>query len=143
MKIAQYGIAIVVIHEIVNGLHGLAHIKIPAPLSLLQSSFVVLVIFLAAIIAAILLWTRFYRIGIWFLLNALIGSILVSTYIHLIAMSPAHISQVSWSGWGLLFYVTAILSLVIDGLGCWLYGQALKSIRQSQGILADGGIAQI
>ncbi|MEH2184307.1 hypothetical protein [Nostoc sp.] len=98
---------------------------------------------LAPMIAAILLWTRFYRIGIWFLLNALIGSILVSTYIHLIAMSPAHISHVSWEGWGLLFYVTAILSLVIDGLGCWLCGQGLKSIRQSQEILADSGIAQI
>jgi hypothetical protein len=132
MKFTQYGSAIVVIHEIINGLHGLAHIRIPVPLSPLQSLLVLVVIFLAPIIAAILLWTRFNRTGIWFLLNALIGSILVSTYIHVIAMSPAHISQVAWQGWGLLFYVTAILSLVIDGLGCWLCGQALKSLRQPE-----------
>lgn len=143
MKISQYGIAIVVIHEIVNGLHGLAHIKIPVPLSLIQSSLVLLVIFLAPIVAAISLWTRFYRMGIWFLLSALVGSILVSTYIHLIGMSPANISQVSWQGWGLLFYVTAILSFVIDGLGCWLCGRALKSIHQPAKVLADGDMAQV
>ncbi|WP_335188283.1 hypothetical protein [Nostoc sp.] len=58
-------------------------------------------------------------------------------------MSPAHISQVSWEGWGLLFYITAILSLVIDGLGCWLCGQALKSIRQPAEVLADSDMAQV
>ena len=137
MKIAQFGIAIVMMHEIANGLHGLAHIKIPIPLSLLQSSFVVVVIFLAPMIAAILLWTRFYRTGIWLLLSAMVGSILFSIYIHLIAISPAHISQVSWESWGLLFYVTAILILVIDGLGCWLCGRALKSIRQPEEVWAN------
>jgi hypothetical protein len=34
MKIAQYGTAIVVIHAITNGLHGLAHVEIPVALSL-------------------------------------------------------------------------------------------------------------
>jgi hypothetical protein len=63
MKIARYGTGIVVLHALVNGLHGLAHIKIPVPLSLLQSSFVGIVIFPIPIIAAILLWTQFYRIG--------------------------------------------------------------------------------
>ncbi|OUL32022.1 hypothetical protein BV378_00365 [Nostoc sp. RF31YmG] len=135
MKIAQYGTAIVVMHEIANGLHGLAHIKIPVPLSPLQSSFVVVVIFIAPIIATVLLWTWFYRIWIWLLLSAMIGSILFSIYIHLIAISPAHISQVSWGGWGLLFYVTAILILFIDGWGCWISGWALKTIQQPEEVL--------
>lgn len=126
MKIAQSGTAIVLIHEVINGLHGLAHIKIPVPLSPIQGLLVLAVIFLAPIIAAILLWTRFSRIGVWFLLNAMAGSILVSTYIHLIAVSPTHTFQVSWQGWGLLFYTTAILSLVIDGLGCWISVQASR-----------------
>jgi hypothetical protein len=57
MKIARYGTLIVMIHGIVNGLHGLAHLKIPVPLSLLQSLFVGIIIFLIPIIAAVLLWT--------------------------------------------------------------------------------------
>jgi hypothetical protein len=58
MKIAQYGTAIVVIHAIANGLHGLAHVEILVALSLLQSLFVGIVIFPIPIIAAVLLWTQ-------------------------------------------------------------------------------------
>lgn len=137
MKITRYGTVIVLVHEVINGLHGLAHIKIPVPLSPIQGSCVLAVIFLAPIIAVILLWTRFSRIGLWFLLSAMISSILVSTYIHLIAMNPAHMSQVSWEGWGLLFYASAIFSLIIDGFGCWWCGQALKLIQQPEGNLAS------
>ncbi|MBD2536414.1 hypothetical protein H6G97_46900 [Nostoc flagelliforme FACHB-838] len=63
MKIAQYGTGIVVMHVIVHGLHGFAHNEIPASLSLLQGSFVGVVVILAPIIAAGLLWMPFYRIG--------------------------------------------------------------------------------
>ena len=69
MKIAQYGTTIVVMHAIVYGLHGFAHKEIPVPLSLLQSLFVGVVVTLAPIIAAVLLWTQFYRIGSWILLS--------------------------------------------------------------------------
>jgi hypothetical protein len=43
------GTAIVVLHAISHTLHGLAHVKIPVPLSSLQSLFIVAVIFLAPI----------------------------------------------------------------------------------------------
>lgn len=69
MKIAQSGTTIVVMHAIVHGLLGFAHKEIPVPLSLLQSLFVGVVVTLAPIIAAILLWTQFSRIGSWILLN--------------------------------------------------------------------------
>ena len=69
MKIAQYGTTIVVMHAIVHGLHGFAHKEIPITLSLLQSLFVGAVVTSAPIIAAVLLWTQFYRIGSWILLS--------------------------------------------------------------------------
>ena len=68
MKIAQYGTIIVVIHAIAHGLHGLAHMEIPILLSLLQSLFIGAVILLTPIIAAVLLWMPFDRIGSWLLL---------------------------------------------------------------------------
>jgi hypothetical protein len=67
MKIAQYGTTIVVMHVIVHGLHGFAPQGTPSPLSLLQSLFVGVVVTLAPIIAAVLLWTQFYQI--WILLG--------------------------------------------------------------------------
>ncbi len=130
MKVAQYGTTIVVIHAIANGLHGLAHVEIPVSLSLVQSLFVGTVIFPTPIIAAVLLWTQFYRIGSWLLLCSIAGSLLFGLYNHFIVMSPDHVSQVSFAGWGLLFQITAYLVLIVDGLGCWIGIWALKTIQQ-------------
>jgi len=80
MKIAQHGTTIVVMHAIVHGLHGLAHKELPVPLSLLQALFVGVVVILAPIIAAGLLWTPFYRIGSWLLLSSIAGSLLSEIY---------------------------------------------------------------
>lgn len=132
MKIAQYGTAIVVIHASANGLHGLAHVEIPVALSLPQSLFVEIVIFPIPIIAAVLLWTKFYRIGSWFLLSSIAGSLLFGIYNHFIVMSPDHVSQVSFEGWGLLFQVTAFLILIVDGLGCGFGAWALRNLQQRE-----------
>ena len=69
MKIAQYGTTIVVMHTIVHGRQGFAHKEIPVSLSRLQNLFVGVVVTLTPIIAAILLWTQFYRIGSWIVLS--------------------------------------------------------------------------
>jgi hypothetical protein len=132
MKVAQYGTAIVVIHAIANGLHGLAHVEIPVALSLLQSLFVGIVIFLIPIIAAVLLWTQFYRIGSWLLLGSMAGSLFFGLYNHFIVMSPDHVSQVSFAGWGLLFQVTAFFILIVDGLGCGVGVWAIKAIQKGE-----------
>lgn len=134
MKVAQYGITIVILHAIAHGLHGLAHTQIPVPLSLLQSAFIVAVIFLAPILAATLLWTSFYRIGGWLLLSSMAGAILFGIYNHLLVISPDHVSQVSLTSWGLLFQVTASLTLIIDGFGCWIGVWALKPVQQPESV---------
>ena len=136
MKIAQYGTTLVIIHTIANGLHGLAHRSIPIPLSLFQSLFVGIVIFLIPIVAAVLLWTQFDRIGIWLLLSSIAGALLFGIYNHFIVISPDHVSQVSFAGWGLLFQVTAILIVIVDGLGSGFGVWALRNMQQKeQGIL--------
>ena len=134
MKIAQSGTAIVVLHAIAHGLHGLAHTEIPVPLSLPQSLFVGGVIFLIPIIAAGLLWTSFDLIGGWLLLGSMTGAVLFGIYNHFITISPDHISQVSFEGWGLLFQITAILTIIVDGFGCWIGLSALKSVQQPEQI---------
>jgi hypothetical protein len=129
MKIAQYGTAIVVMHVLLHVLHGLAHNEIPVPLSRFQGLFVGVVVILAPIIAAGLLWTPFYRIGSWLLLGSFAGSLLSAIYNHHLVISPDHVSQVSFEGWGLLFQATAYLMLVVDGLGCWIGVLALRTIQ--------------
>lgn len=134
MKVAQAGTAIIIIHVIAHTLHGLAHTQIPVPLSLLQSGFVGGVVLLAPIIAAILLWTPLYRIGGWLLLGSMAGAILFGIYNHFIAISPDHVSHVSFEGWGLLFQVTAILTLIVDGFGCWVSLWALSAGSKKENV---------
>jgi hypothetical protein len=132
MKIAQVGTALVVLHTITHGLHGLAHVKIPIPLSALQSWFISGVILLAPIVAAVLLWTPFHRVGSWLLLSSMTGAILFGLYNHLLVISPDHISHVALSGWGWLFQITAMLTLIVDGCGCWSSIQALSAAPPSK-----------
>lgn len=131
MKAAQYGTAIVIIHAIAHALHGLAHAEIPIPLSLSQDVFIGIVIMLMPIISAVLLWTRFSRIGFWLLLSSLFGAILFGLYNHYIVISSDHVSQVSFTRWGLLFQLTAVLPLIIDGLGSWVSIRALKTAPEA------------
>jgi len=50
-------------------------------------------------------------------------------YNHHLVISPDHVSQISFEGWGLLFQVTAYLMLIVDGLGCWIGVLALRTIQ--------------
>lgn len=135
MKVAEWVTTIVFIHIIAHALHGLAHQEIPVPLSPLQIVFIGVVIALAPIIAAFLLWTKFDRIGSWLLLNSMVMAILFGIYNHFIAIGPDRVSQVSFEGWGLLFQMTAILTLIVDGFGCWIGLWALKMIYQPEKVL--------
>jgi hypothetical protein len=135
MKIAQYGTAIVAMHVLVHVLHGFAHHEIPVSLSLPQGLFVGVVVILAPIIAAGLLWTPFYRIGSWLLLGSIAGSFLSAIYNHHLVVSPDHVSQVSFESWGLLFQATAYLMLIVDGLGCWIGVLALRTVQLPEKVI--------
>jgi cytochrome bd-type quinol oxidase subunit 2 len=132
MPFAQYGTTIVAIHAIVVTLHGLAHQKIPVPLSLIQSLFVSAVIVLAPILAVCLLWASFDRAGRWLFFISMTGALLFGIYNHFIAMSPDHLSQIPFEGWGVLFQVTALLLLVIEGIGCGVGVWILNLIEQQK-----------
>ncbi len=130
MSFKPYLAILIAIHAIIVILHGLAHTNIPVPLSFIQSVFVDVVIVLAPIMAAVLLWTTFDRLGYWLFLTSMTGSLIFGIYNHFIAMSPDHISQVPFDGWGALFQVTALLLLVAEGIGCGVGVWALNPIRQ-------------
>lgn len=126
---------IVMIHAFVVTLHGLAHDRIPVPLSLFQSLFVGSIIVLAPIIAIILIWTRFQKAGFWLLLSSMVASLLFGIYYHFLVISPDHVSQIAFMGWGLLFHITAILLLLVEGLGCAFGVWTLTTLQQREPVL--------
>lgn len=134
-SITRSGTIVVVFHAVVVTLHGLAHEKIPVPLSLFQSLFVSSMIVLAPIVAIILLWTPLQKAGGWLLLGSMTGSLLFGVYYHFIAISPDRISQIPLTGWGILFLITAILLVLVEGLGCGVGVWALKTFQQKEQVL--------
>jgi hypothetical protein len=113
MQLTDSLTTVVVIHAIVVVLHGFAHQKIPVPISLAQSLFVDVVVVLTPIAAAVLLWTPFYHIGRWLFLGSMTGALLFGIYNHFMVISPDHISQIPFEGWGVMFQITAVLLLII------------------------------
>jgi hypothetical protein len=134
-SIIRYGTIVVLIHTIVVALHSLAHEKIPVPLFARQSLFVGSMIVLAPIAAMILLWTPLQLAGSWLLLSSMAGAMLFGVYYHLIVISPDHISQIPFAGWGIRFQITAMLLFFTEGLGCAIGAWALSALQQREQIL--------
>jgi hypothetical protein len=58
-----------------------------------KNLFVYVVILIAPIIAAGLVWTGHFSLGAWALLLSMVGSLLFGTYHHYVLMSPDNISH--------------------------------------------------
>ena len=130
-KFAKYGASIVIAHTIIVALHGLAHEALPVPISLFQSLFVGIVIIFVAGLAALLLWTPFSRMGAVLLLGSMVGSLTFGLYNHFILVSADHVSRIPFTGWGILFQVTAVLLAIMEGLGIGVSIWGLKQIPQA------------
>jgi len=114
---AWLGIAAVLIHGAPLVLHGLAHAQLGIYLqSVLANIYIAVVLYLAPVIAAGLLWMGRIRSGGWLLLGSMLGSLIFEAYNHYLAMSPDHVSQVPAGTWGDIFRMTAMASIITEVL---------------------------
>jgi len=137
---AWLGAAAVVLHGVPLVLHGIAHAKLEIYLeSTLANIYILVVLYVAPVVAACLLWVGRTRTGAWLLFWSLLGSLVFELYHHFLVMSSDHVSQVPAGTWGDIFRVTATLSLITEVLGC---AAALvirwTARRPSAGPLPDG-----
>ena len=79
--------------------------------------YIVAVIGLAPIVAAVLVWTRYRRAGGWLFSGAMMGSFVFGFYYHFVQAGADNVAQFSWEGWGAVFIVTAGLLAVVEGAG--------------------------
>ena len=121
IKAAQYAIVVVIVHALVSLLHGAAHQRLNVPLSLSQNLYVVLVIFIAPLVAWALLWRKKYLLGALLLTASMAGALVFGVYNHFVASSPDHVSHVAAAatgGWVTVFQFTAVLLAVVEAVGC-------------------------
>jgi hypothetical protein len=136
IPIVRYGVLVVLAHIIVNGLHGVAHEQAEVSISDLQFAYVILVIFVAPIAAAVMLSfnrpKKMQRWGAWLLLVSMLGSLFFGFAYHIVLPSPDNIFTVMHGpslNNAIFFTSTAILLVIIDGLGSWVGAIAVRRIK--------------
>jgi hypothetical protein len=136
IPIIRYGILIILAHIIVNGLHGTAHQQAEVVISDLQFAYVFLVIFVAPLAAAIMLSfnrpKKMQRAGAWLLFVSMLGSLLSGFAYHIVLPSSDNIFTVIQGpslNNAIFFISTALLLVVIDGLGSWIGAIAVRRIK--------------
>jgi hypothetical protein len=118
-------VAVVLMHFVIVMLHGSAHTHLHIDLAPAQMAYVVTVIVLAPLIAAGLLWTRFWRSGAYLLAVSMIGGLIFGGYKHFFSATNDDVSQMSHAGWGGIFLVSSILLFVTEAAGILLSFKAV------------------
>ncbi|MDX6444335.1 MAG: hypothetical protein QOH71_1409 [Blastocatellia bacterium] len=115
-SLRRFGISIVAVHFIISAVHGLAHSRLHIALNGWQSVFVLLVITVAPLISALLLW-RDSANGFGLLLTSMLGSLIFGGYYHFISVSPDNVGSLGLHSWAGPFQVTAVSLAITEAAG--------------------------
>jgi hypothetical protein len=85
--------ALVAIHLVASFWHGSAHTQLAIGLPIEKTIFVYVVILIAPIAAAALVWTRYISIGLWVFFLSMLGALLFGAYHHYVLVSPDNIGH--------------------------------------------------
>jgi hypothetical protein len=107
----------IVAHLIVTLLHGRAHTELAVGLNAWQQIYVLVVIVCAPLVAGVLLWLPYARLGVLLLVIAMAGSLIFGVYFHYVTISPDHVSHLPPGDSQSLFKMTAMLLAVTETFG--------------------------
>lgn len=83
----------VAVHLAASVWHGNAHTRLGIDLPAEKTIFVYIVILIAPIVAAALVWTRYISIGLWVFFLSMLGSFLFGAYHHYLLVSPDNVGH--------------------------------------------------
>ena len=89
---------LVVLHFFATIWHGQSHASLGIALAPGEDAFVFIVIVLAPIVAALLVWTRYQYFGVWLFLLCMLASFLFGAYHHYVAVSPDNVRHLPQAG---------------------------------------------
>ena len=129
-RFARYGTLVVLVHGVALALHSAAHVQLEIFLSQIPNLFIGVVIFIAPVAAAVLLWTGPRSFGAWLLFASMIGSLIFGGYHHFVIDSPDHVARVPSGMWGAVFVVSAVMMSVNEVAGCGIGLWAVAAFRR-------------
>ena len=136
-KVALYGTLAAVLATLAHVLHGISHAEHQVPLAAWQWVYVMVVVFLAPVVAAILLWTRLQRVGAWLLLASMAGALIFGLAFHFLVPGPDNVFTLN-PGAGLeAFRFSAALVALTEALGyavgIWALSKLPRSAEDASG----------
>lgn len=118
-------VALVVVHAVVSGGHGLAHLELPVRLAAWQQLFVLLVPMLAPFVALYAVRRGHERVGATLLTLSMAAALLFGLTFHYLLPNPDNVAAVPAGFWGTQFSWTAaaIAGTELAGAvaGAWLW----------------------
>ena len=120
----------VLAHLAVNLLHGRAHETLGVGLNASQNVYVIVVILIAPLIAMVLIWTRYARLGLIVLVVSMAGSLIFGVVYHYVVISPDHVSHLPPGDAQGLFRMTALLLILTELFGVVVGLLGLRRVNQ-------------
>jgi hypothetical protein len=114
---------LVIVHLIASLWHGSAHTHLGIKLSTEQTLFIYVVIIIAPVVAAILVWTRYLSTGLCVFFLSMLGSFLFGAYHHYLLVSPDNIHHLPpGSPESHSHFITSACVIALVELASALYG---------------------
>jgi hypothetical protein len=130
---AVYGTTMVILAMSVNLLHGISHVgQEVLSLQAWQWAYVGCVIFLAPVIAAVLLWSPYPLAGAWLLFGSMVGSFIFDLAYHFLIEGPDNVLTLEPGAWLVPFRISALLLVATSGLGALVGGWAVLRLSRLQ-----------
>ena len=135
---------LVAVHLAVAIWHGNAHAALVIALPPEKNAFVLIVIVIAPILAASLIWTRHAFLGVWLFFLSMLGALLFGAYHHFVMISPDNIGHLPHgSADAQSTFVTTAAALALLELASALYGAfRLGSVRRAPATLRGAAKAE-
>ncbi len=96
-------------------------------------AYVVGVVFLAPVLAATLLGTRYGRAGAWLLVFSMAGSFVFDVAYHFLVPGPDNVFTLPSGAWTPAFRVSAVLVALASGVGFLVGVRALRELSPAVG----------
>lgn len=136
MPIVRYAILVVLAHTVINGIHGIAHQQLGVSISNFQSAYVFMVTLVAPIVGVVMLLfldkPKILLGGAWLLFVSMLASLLFGIVYHTVIPSSDNIFTVMQnpSLYSVVFISTAILLLIVEGVGTWVGAKAIHMMAK-------------
>jgi hypothetical protein len=120
------GLGVVLVHLVTSIIHGSAHQGAMVTLTMFGNVYVLVVITLAPLVAAALLFTRWSKAGAFLLAISMLGSFAFGVWYHFLSATNDNVSEVHGS-WRSTFLWTAVALALVELLGAVIGVWAFKA----------------